>query len=477
MTGRQRDVSQTLAAGGPPRILVENGEYWLRNHGDLAMLAATISRLRDWWPHARIAVLTEVPALLRAYFPGVEPISGYDNDPWAKPSWVELLAGRLGPRIVGPIALGRLRLRVWLARKARPIVSKISRPLTLTSPTNTTTSPEAATTKYVLPPGSAAAAREASLVVALGGGYLTDADPAQTVRALTLLEYASDQGVRAVLVGQGIGPLEDPALQRRAAETLPKMDFIGLREGRRGPEILRRAGVSSDRVMVTGDDAIELAYAARSESPGSGLGVCVRIAAYTPLRRSAHETVGRVVRRESTRYGARLVPLIISEHPSEDRCGTLPLVRGAGKVARPLPRYAHPAQVAQRVAVCRIVVTGAYHLAVFALSQGIPVVAMTSSRYYDDKFLGLADMFGVGLTLVRLDDASLEHELTDGISRSWEQAPSVRAELRAQARQQIDACREAFGRIFALTEEQAGPRVSDVLRQPLPPHTNGQTWS
>ena len=102
---------------------------------------------------------------------------------------------------------------------------------------------------------------------------------------------------------------------------------------------------------------------------------------------------------------------------------------------------------------------------------------MTSSRYYDDKFLGLADMFGVGLTLVRLDDASLEHELADGISRSWEQAPSVREELRARARQQIDACREAFGRIFALTEEQAGPRVSVVLRQPLPPHTNGQKWS
>ena len=313
--------------------------------------------------------------------------------------------------------------------------------------------------------------------MALGGGYLTDADPAQTVRALTLLEYASDHGVRAVLVGQGIGPLENPALQRRAAEALPKMDFIGLRERRCGPEILRRAGVSSDRVLVTGDDAVELAYAARSESPGSSLGVCLRIAAYTPLRQSAHEIVGRVVRRESARYRARLVPLIISEHPSEDRPGTLPLVRGAERVARLLPRYSYPAQVAQRVAVCRIVVTGAYHLAVFALSQGIPVVAMTSSRYYDDKFLGLADMFGVGLTLVRLDDASLEHELAAGISKSWEQAPSVREELRARAREQIDACREAYDRVFALTEKQADPQPSVVLRQSPPPQTNGQQQS
>jgi polysaccharide pyruvyl transferase WcaK-like protein len=470
MTGHQGDDSPTVAAGRPPRILIENGEYWLRNNGDLAMLAATISRLRVRWPHARIGVLTEVPALLRAYFPGVEPISGFDIDPWAKPSRVELFSGRLSPRIVGPVALGRLRLRVWLARKARPIRSKISRPLTLRSATNTTTPPEAATTKYALPRGSAEAAREASLVLALGGGYLTDADPAQTVRALTLLEYASDQGVRAVMVGQGIGPLEDPALQSRAAEVLPKMDFIGLRERRRGPEILRRLGVPSERVLVTGDDAIELAYAARSEFPGSDLGVCLRIAAYTPLRQSAHETVGRVVRRESARCGARLVPVIISEHPSEDRAGTLPLLRGAKNVSRPLPKYAHPAQIAQRVAVCRIVVTGAYHLAVFALSQGIPVVAMSSSRYYDDKFLGLAEMFGMGLTLVRLDHASLEHELAEGIGRAWEQASSVREELRARARKQIDACQEAFGRIFALTDGQAGRGHQSSLGSRCPVH-------
>jgi hypothetical protein len=231
--------------------------------------------------------------------------------------------------------------------------------------------------------------------------------------------------------------------------------------------------VAGERVLVTGDDAIELAYAARSESLGSDVGVCLRIATYTPLRPSAHQAVGRVVRRESARHGARLVPVIISEHPSEDRAGTLPLLRGATKAARPLPRYVDPTQVAERVAGCRIVVTGAYHLAVFALSQGIPVVGMTSSRYYDDKFLGLADMFGVGLTLVRLDDDALEHELVAGISTSWDQAPSIREELRARALTQIDACHDAFDRIF----EQSRLRTSVVLGQPKPLHTNGQPGS
>ena len=34
-------------AARPPRILVENSEYWLRNNGDLAMLAVTLDRMHQ----------------------------------------------------------------------------------------------------------------------------------------------------------------------------------------------------------------------------------------------------------------------------------------------------------------------------------------------------------------------------------------------------------------------------------------------
>ena len=58
------------------RVVIEHSEYWLRNHGDLAMLEVTVERLRERWPRARVAVLTDSPSLLRAYFPQCEADHG-----------------------------------------------------------------------------------------------------------------------------------------------------------------------------------------------------------------------------------------------------------------------------------------------------------------------------------------------------------------------------------------------------------------
>src|SRR5512146_1093270 len=167
-------------AAKPLRILVENSEYWLRNNGDLAMLTVTLDRLHQRWPDARIAVLTDSPCLLRAYFPRAEGISVFDKDPWAPPTWLERLAGHLGPRIVGPVALARLRLRV--RRKRLPARLRAGRRkllrLALRRPAlaGVPASQTAPLPTGPLHPGSAAAAAQSSLVVALGGGYLTDAD-------------------------------------------------------------------------------------------------------------------------------------------------------------------------------------------------------------------------------------------------------------------------------------------------------------
>jgi polysaccharide pyruvyl transferase WcaK-like protein len=442
----------------PLRILVENSEYWLRNNGDLAMLAVTLDRLHQRWPDARIAVLTDSPCLLRAYFPRAEGISVFDENPWAPPTRLERLAGRLGPRIVGPIALARLRVRVWrkrLPERLRAGLRKLLR-LALRRPAAAVPARETAPLPAgPLHPGSAAAAVQSSLVVALGGGYLTDADRAQTVRVLNLVEHACDAGVPVALVGQGLGPLDDPQLRARAAQVLPKVGLIALREGRQGPQILDRAGVAAERVLVTGDDAIELAYGARIDEIGSGIGLCLRVAGYAPVSVGVAGLVGRVVRATAAERAATLVPLIIAEFRSQDRRSTLPLVRGYADVIAPLPRYVRPTEVARRVGRCRVLVTGAYHLAVFALSQGIPVVALTSSAYYDDKFLGLGAMFSQGLTLVRLDDPDLEQTLITAIDRAWQAAPLVREPLRAQARMQIDASRAAFDCVAALVQARA----------------------
>jgi polysaccharide pyruvyl transferase WcaK-like protein len=234
------------------------------------------------------------------------------------------------------------------------------------------------------------------------------------------------------------------------------VDLIGLREGMRGPALLEDLGVPAARVTVTGDDAIELGYAVRQLALGSDLGICLRVADYSPVAQRAREIVGRVLRRCAADADAALVPLIISEFRSEDRRSTMPLVADYGRVVPPLGRFVPARAVAGRVSRCRVLVTGAYHLAVFALAQGIPVVGLTSSTYYDDKFLGLADMFGGGLDLVHLDDPELEATLRAAVERQWRQAPALRAGLRRRAVAQIRSSAALYDRIFELVESRPG---------------------
>ena len=222
MSEHEAAQQRPAQAAGPLRILVENSEYWVRNNGDLAMLAVTLDRMHQRWPDARIAVLTDSPCLLRA-------ISLAPKD-------LGLRRGSLGathaarapgrtprPSDVGPIALARLRLRVrrkQLPDRLRAGRRKLLRlALRRPAPADVPASATAPLPTGPLHPGSAAAAAQSSLVVALGGGYLTDADRTQTVRVLNLVEHASDAGVPVALVGQGLGPLDDPGLQARAARS------------------------------------------------------------------------------------------------------------------------------------------------------------------------------------------------------------------------------------------------------------------
>jgi polysaccharide pyruvyl transferase WcaK-like protein len=459
-------------APAAPRILIENSEYWLSNMGDLAMLQVTIDRLRERWPDARIGVLTNTPALLRAYFPDAEPITPRGSRAWSDAGAGARLCEVAGPRVVGPAAIGWVTAKAWIPQKMKSLRRKSRKALAMLG---MTPSPGALTP--VSPPGNdravgpasgrmahntVAAARSASLVLVLGGGYLTDADPTQAHRVLDLLEHAHDLGTIAVLVGQGLGPIEDPALMARAAVVLPHVDFIGLREGRRGPELLARAGVPHDRIEVTGDDAIELSYSVRRDDLGSDIGVCLRVADYSPVSSYVRKTVGTVLRLVANELGAGLTPVIIAEYRSQDRRSTLPLIRGFAPVAKPPRRFARPAEVAKEVGRCRVMVTGAYHAAVFALAQGIPVVALTTSEYYDDKFLGLAEMFPGGLELIRLDGAGLSERLGAAIRSAWREAPAARSALRASALSQISASRSGLERVMDLVETK--PRRGELAR-------------
>ena len=456
MTGRTSSGCHRRTHDPRLRILVQNGEYPMRNIGDLAMLSVTLRRLRERWPEAALHVMTSAPALLRAYHPDAHPVSDRRMPAWLADA-LSTAGSRLGPGIAGVASMGSLRASEGLlgvARRLRAARRAGSEPTSVSGHAAEVTRQDAAT-----PPLVAEAVRGTSLVLAMGGGYMTDVDPWQVHRTLDLLQGAVDRGIPTAMVGQGFGPLTDDALVARASKVLPAVDVIALRENRMGPDLLSRVGVNADRVLVTGDDAIELAHSLRQDQLGTNLGVCLRVAEYSPVAARAQEEIGRAVRSVAGAAGAQLSPLFVSECRAEDRRSTLPLMAGYPDVAPTQARFTTPQDVARRVGNCRVLVTGAYHLAVFALSQGVPVVGLSSSRYYDDKLLGLDAMFGGhGLHLVRLDESDLEENVTAAARAAWDRAPAVRSPLRQRAEVQIELSGGGFERVFSLVEAMSPPR-------------------
>jgi colanic acid/amylovoran biosynthesis protein len=107
-----------------------------------------------------------------------------------------------------------------------------------------------------------------------------------------------------------------------------------------------------------------------------------------------------------------------------------------------------PTEVIDHIGNCRVVATMSYHAGLFALAQGIPVIALAKSKYYASKFLGLSKQFGTGCELVYLDDEKLPQRLKFAIIGAWESAPRVRPNLLGAARQQIAAGASAYARAY-----------------------------
>jgi colanic acid/amylovoran biosynthesis protein len=433
------------------RIVVENSGYELLNLGDVAMLQVAVRRLRALWPGAEIFVPTVSPDLLARYCPETIPL-----DPWGRTLW--LAEGNV---------FGRLPMRI--SRKARPHLAKLERYVRrrwaktlrgrVARQVRARGSDQLAMDAYL------DAVLNADLVLGSGGGYLTDAFFEHALFAMETLVLGQTVGSVTALLGQGIGPMTQQRLLRPARRILPAVDLISLRENRAGADLLRSLGVDANRVVTTGDDAIEAALAcdphqAGRHSPsgatqgGTGIGVNLRTAWYAGVPDESVRVARDCLGAASERYGSSLVPLPVSRHgDGEDARAIAQLLQGLDRVLSAESPVETPADLIRTIKLCRIVVTGSYHAGVFAMAQGIPTVALVRSAYYLDKFAGLADQFGVsepgqpGCELVMLDANDLSERLESAIARAWRAADSIAPALRDAARRQVGQSQAAYQRL------------------------------
>src|SRR5712691_9569427 len=79
---RRQKWSRTVPGTSPwgeavaqPRVFIDHSGYDLLNIGDMAMLKATVSRVQDRWPRARLQIVTTSRERLAALCPGTDPIT------------------------------------------------------------------------------------------------------------------------------------------------------------------------------------------------------------------------------------------------------------------------------------------------------------------------------------------------------------------------------------------------------------------
>lgn len=410
------------------RIVIDNSGYHLRNMGDVSMLQVAARRLRSRLGECDLAIVTTAPERL-ARFVGGRPV-----DPGMRACWnrAPLLPKR--PRWFPASLENYLSLNEHSVRVVRP---RLARRLASVSQMVTFQRDERATS-FV---------REieaADAVIATGGGFLTDAFEQESENILQTLWLGVSLRKPTAMFGQGIGPVENPRLRARMAEVLPSLDLIALRESRGGAPLLRELGVASNRIICTGDDAIELAYHHRPESLGGDLGVNLRLSGYSGVSDEDRAAFAAAIGAFQARSGrqARLIP--ISFHETEDDAQSARDALDLSRIAGDDAVRESPESIVRAVGRCRLVVTGSYHAAVFALSQGIPVVGWARSPYYENKFLGLAAMFGAGCHVVCEGGSSLEAALLQALHNCDASADALREPLLAAAKQQITQANAAY---------------------------------
>jgi colanic acid/amylovoran biosynthesis protein len=429
------------------RILIDPSSVHCLNLGDVAMLQVTVRRFRQFWPDAEILVFNETPELLDLYCPTALPVLPLGRELFYNTA---AYLTRLGRRFSMP-SLSEFDVN-WRHRWPG-LVERLVR-------SRSGADGAAALRNFV------ELVRSCDLIVASGAGQITTSFGAHSTLILNTMQMAMQYGIPTAILGQGIGPIDDPCLRARAAKVLPKVNLICIRETITGPPLLESLGVPRDHVVVTGDDAIETVFANRRDSLGDSIGVNLRVSWYSDIPDDLITALRRPLQEAARQVGAPLVSVPISRHPDEDDSGICErLFEGYPSTPEPTNDLTLVEGMIREIGRCRVMITTSYHGGVFAIAQGIPVVAWLKSKYFAAKLYGLANQFGVGCEIVTLDEGDWESRLKSAILSAWNSADQLRPRLLESAKSQLGASKSAYER---LRSTLPGPRLTESQASEVP---------
>lgn len=406
------------------RIVIDCCNYFLdnHNHGDRAVYQAVSSRLLELWPDAEIHWITLDPDLMRQTVPQAEMFVLRQRHHWQL--------------VTRPPKAAFSGMPDWLL----PLVNWLF--LTYEQKKMLRAIPDAQQLFSLI--------CTADLVLALGGGAFSDHFPEHACGLLDTLALGVVCGKPAALLSVGFEPLRTEALIKKCGQVFPALSLIGCREARMGPPYLKSMGAAPSQIYMTGDAAIDLAYRLHSSGLGNAIGVNLRQSEYSGVDEPVSAAMRLVLQQQAARYQAPLLGCPISMFGPSDVQSVEKLIDGYPGLSESGSGLATPEQVIGQVGRCRLVVTGSYHSAVFALAQGIPAITVARSGHYLHKLTGLAEQFGEGCWV--LDPASPEFPVVLGnaISTAWVQAPAWKERLLQKAGFLVAESDRAYEKLFTL---------------------------
>jgi polysaccharide pyruvyl transferase WcaK-like protein len=404
------------------RILVDCCNYFLDNNnsGDRAAYQVLEMRLRHFWPDAEISWITLDPRLIQQTIPSAIPFTLEQRHHW------QLFTSIQKPKAPGVSGL----ISNWLGRS---YPNKVQRTLL-----DTLSDINVFMEKI----------SEADLVVGLGGGALSDHFPEHARGLLDTLEAGLVFEKPVALLSAGFETISNQSLLEKCKRVLPRLQLITCREPSIGPAMLSNLGVPDERVYITGDQAVELAYHLRPDQPGLAIGVNLRQSTYSEIDEKPIEIIRAVVQEAGYKYQVPLLGAPISIFGPSDVESIQKIIAGYRGFADSGEKLDGPELVIRQIGKCRILITGSYHSAVFALAQGIPVVGIARSLHYQAKLKGLAAQFSCGCSIVDPEDLNFGNTLRDAIDEAWDNAIAFKEPLLETARSQIAEGWKASQQLF-----------------------------
>ncbi len=445
------------------RILLDQAFHDHRNKGNNALLEAALNRLRTFWPMASFDVISISPHFCKIYFPGTNPVnphnlhqveSKFDLLHKVMPKFLWHFLFELREALYFRTGLlfksDNIRLSVlsWFRKNDRDQNLEIdfsNATVPVPNPTDT----------FQGSPEFISNLKGYDFYITTGGGYMCDSDKEILPELFERIETAVSLSIPVFMVSQGVGPMADLELIARAKQVLPIVDYIFYRNQRFGQPLLNSLGVSPDHMMMTGDDALEMAYNARPETPGDGIGISLRVAPYTQISTHQLENVRHILHRIAQEHSTRLIAVAISSAYHEADITHIKYVTdGYRNSLVGWKKLDTPLDAIRKAGQCRLMVSGTYHGAIFALAQGIPVVGVANSVEYYNKLSELSDEFGSGCQVILLEGDKHFEKFAIAIEDAWRSSDTIRPSLLDAAARLIELQHSAYRRIYKLVESK-----------------------